>query len=121
MNFAKSMLAVAVFAASVPAVATAWSEMSRPAPIPADELLAEIVGTDPEALAARLPGDDRDALLRLLRRHRDNVSQQLHEGDYLAACLSGGRVQEACATLKRMLTILKTMVQQIDVLLGSCV
>jgi tryptophan 2,3-dioxygenase len=42
--------------------------------------------------------------------------QQLHEGDYLAQCLADGRVQEACATLKRMLTILKTMVQQIDVL-----
>jgi tryptophan 2,3-dioxygenase len=42
--------------------------------------------------------------------------QQLHEGDYLARCLVEGRLQEACATLKRMLTILKTMVQQIDVL-----
>ena len=42
--------------------------------------------------------------------------QQLHEGDYLAQCLLDGRVQEAGATLKRMLTILKTMVQQIDVL-----
>ena len=42
--------------------------------------------------------------------------QQLHEGDHLAQCLADGRVQEACATLKRMLTILKTMVQQIDVL-----
>jgi tryptophan 2,3-dioxygenase len=42
--------------------------------------------------------------------------QQLHEGDHLARCLVEGRAQEACATLKRMLTILKTMVQQIDVL-----
>ena len=42
--------------------------------------------------------------------------QQLHEGDFLARCLLEGKVQEAGATLKRMLTILKTMVQQIDVL-----
>jgi tryptophan 2,3-dioxygenase len=42
--------------------------------------------------------------------------QQLHEGDHLAACLVEGRAEEACATLKRMLTILKTMVQQVDVL-----
>ena len=42
--------------------------------------------------------------------------QQLHEGDFLAKCLLEGKVQEAGATLKRMLTILKTMVQQIDVL-----
>jgi tryptophan 2,3-dioxygenase len=42
--------------------------------------------------------------------------QQLHEGDRLAACLRRDEVPEAAATLKRMLTILKTMVQQIDVL-----
>jgi len=42
--------------------------------------------------------------------------QQLHEGDFLTRCLLEGKVQEAGATLKRMLTILKTMVQQIDVL-----
>ncbi|MFM1803656.1 MAG: Tryptophan 2,3-dioxygenase [Planctomycetota bacterium] len=42
--------------------------------------------------------------------------QQLHEGDFLARCLNEGRGQEASATLKRMLTILKTMVQQVDVL-----
>ena len=69
--------------------------LASPAPIPADELLAEIVGTDPEALAARLPGDDRDALLRLLRRHRDNVSQQLHEGEGFSPVLAydeAGRV-----------------------------
>jgi len=69
--------------------------LASPAPIPADELLAEIVGTDPEALAARLSGDDRDALLRLLRRHRDNVSQQLHEGEGFSPVLAydeAGRV-----------------------------
>jgi tryptophan 2,3-dioxygenase len=42
--------------------------------------------------------------------------QQLHEGDRLAQCLLANEVEPACATLKRMLTILKTMVQQVDVL-----
>ena len=42
--------------------------------------------------------------------------QQLHEGDRLAECLTAGQVPEACATLQRMLTILKTMVQQVDVI-----
>ena len=42
--------------------------------------------------------------------------QQLHEGDHLATVLVRGEATPACATLKRMLTILKTMVQQIDVL-----
>jgi tryptophan 2,3-dioxygenase len=42
--------------------------------------------------------------------------QQLHEGDRLAACLVAGDAPHAASTLKRMLTILKTMVQQIDVL-----
>ncbi len=42
--------------------------------------------------------------------------QQLHEGDFLAAALERGDAVQSCATLKRMLTILKTMVQQIDVL-----
>jgi len=42
--------------------------------------------------------------------------QQLHEGDHLASALVRGDAVQACGTLKRMLTILKTMVQQIDVL-----
>ena len=42
--------------------------------------------------------------------------QQLHEGDRLAACLVAGDAPHAASTLKRMLTVLKTMVQQIDVL-----
>ena len=42
--------------------------------------------------------------------------QQLHEGDFLAKSLLEGKVPESGATLKRMLTILKTMVQQVDVL-----
>ena len=42
--------------------------------------------------------------------------QQLHEGDHLARSLIAGDQVQASSTLKRMLTILKTMVQQIDVL-----
>jgi uncharacterized protein len=69
--------------------------LASPAPIPADELLAEIVGTEPDELGARMPADDRDVLLRLLRRHRDNVSQQLHEGEGFSPVLAydeAGRV-----------------------------
>jgi len=42
--------------------------------------------------------------------------QQLHEGDRLAALLNAGELAPASRTLRRMLTILKTMVAQIDVL-----
>lgn len=42
--------------------------------------------------------------------------QQLHEGDHLCERLAGGHAADACATLGRMRTILKTMVAQIDIL-----
>ncbi len=42
--------------------------------------------------------------------------QQLHEGDQLVRALTAGDAVSSASTLKRMLTILKTMVQQIDVL-----
>lgn len=42
--------------------------------------------------------------------------QQLHEGSYLAAALRRNDHPTAASTLRRMLTILKTMVAQIDVL-----
>ena len=42
--------------------------------------------------------------------------QMLHEGDHLCLCFREDDHPTACATLKRMLTILKTMVAQIDVL-----
>ncbi len=42
--------------------------------------------------------------------------QQLHEGDRLARLLNAGDGPHAARTLRRMLTILKTMVAQIDVL-----
>ncbi len=42
--------------------------------------------------------------------------QQIHEIDHACACLQGGDGGGAATTLRRMLTILKTMVAQIDVL-----
>ncbi len=42
--------------------------------------------------------------------------QQIHEGRRLRDLLAAGRVEDAAATLARMLKILKTMVAQIDVL-----
>ncbi|MCH2145149.1 MAG: tryptophan 2,3-dioxygenase family protein [Phycisphaerales bacterium] len=42
--------------------------------------------------------------------------QMLHEGDFLCTTFGENDQPTACATLKRMLTILKTMVAQIDVL-----
>lgn len=42
--------------------------------------------------------------------------QQLHEADRLAKLLTAGDLPRASRTLRRMLTILKTMVAQIDVL-----
>ena len=75
----------------------------------------------PELLALQVPesdGPEHDEMLFIVIHQVYELwfKQQLHEGDYLAQCLVEGHVQEACATLKRMLTILKTMVQQVDVL-----
>jgi tryptophan 2,3-dioxygenase len=42
--------------------------------------------------------------------------QMIHEADRLRHTLESGQHHESCATLKRMLTILKTMVGQIDIL-----
>lgn len=42
--------------------------------------------------------------------------QQIHEGDRLCELLNLNKASDACATLQRMRTILKTMVGQIDVL-----
>ncbi len=62
--------------------------LSSPAPIPADELLGEILGGPPEEVQARMKEADRETLHRLLRRHRDNVSQQLHEGQGFSPVLA---------------------------------
>ena len=69
--------------------------LSSPVPIGPDELLGEILGAAPETAAAGLPPDDRETLMRLLRRHRDHVSQQLHEGEGFSPVLAydeAGRV-----------------------------
>ena len=42
--------------------------------------------------------------------------QQLHETDRLCTCLVDNDIEVAMSTLKRMLTILKTMVGQVDIL-----
>jgi tryptophan 2,3-dioxygenase len=70
---------------------------------------------------SRQPGSDRaehDEMLFIIIHQVYELwfRQQLHEGDRLVDCLVRNQVPEAGATLKRMLTILKTMVQQIDVL-----
>jgi hypothetical protein len=44
--------------------------LSSPTPIGADELLGEILGAAPETATAGMPPDDRDSLLRLLRRRK---------------------------------------------------
>ncbi len=62
--------------------------LSGPAPIPAHELLAEVLGGPPEDAHARLGDENHDLLLRLLRRHRDNVSQQLHAGEGFSPVLA---------------------------------
>src|SRR5690348_16836133 len=42
--------------------------------------------------------------------------EMLHEVDYLIALLDGGEIARALHTLKRILTILKVVVAQVDVL-----
>jgi len=80
----------------------------------------------PELLAlqqplSRHPGTDtpeHDEMLFIIIHQVYELwfKQQLHEGDHLASALVRGDAVQASGTLKRMLTILKTMVQQIDVL-----
>ena len=80
----------------------------------------------PELLALQVPAShdassgrfEHDEMLFIIIHQVYELwfKQQLHEGDRLAQCLIANEVEPACATLKRMLTILKTMVQQVDVL-----
>jgi len=70
---------------------------------------------------SRAPGSDQpehDEMLFIVIHQVYELwfRQQLHEGDRLVGCLLSGDAVHAAPTLKRMLTILKTMVQQIDVL-----
>ena len=55
--------------------------LTSPTPIPADELLGEILGGASDEILAALPAEDGELLQRLLKRHRDNVAHQLHESD----------------------------------------
>jgi tryptophan 2,3-dioxygenase len=79
----------------------------------------------PELLSLQRPlsdGPEHDETLFIIIHQVYELwfKQQLHEADYLARLLIGNDpvsgIPNATATLKRMLTILKTMVAQIDVL-----
>jgi tryptophan 2,3-dioxygenase len=75
----------------------------------------------PELLALQTPasdGPEHDEMLFIVIHQIYELwfKQQLHEAAHLQALLDRGEADEAMATLRRMLTILKTMVAQIDVL-----
>ena len=75
----------------------------------------------PELLDLQHPlsgGKDHDETLFIIIHQVYELwfKQQIHEARFLARALEAGNDPTALATLKRMLTILKTMVGQIDVL-----
>ncbi len=79
----------------------------------------------PELLALQVPASkdacgvpEHDEMLFIIIHQVYELwfKQQLHEGRFAARSLETGDAVQAASTLKRMLTILKTMVQQIDVL-----
>jgi tryptophan 2,3-dioxygenase len=75
----------------------------------------------PELLSLQRPlsdGPEHDETLFIIIHQVYELwfKQQLHEADHLARLLVRNDQPNASATLKRMLTILKTMVAQIDVL-----
>ena len=75
----------------------------------------------PELLALQVPvsdGPEHDETLFIVIHQVYELwfKQMLHEGDHLVAVMTDDQQQGVTATLKRMLTILKTMVKQIDVL-----
>ncbi|MBM4105816.1 MAG: tryptophan 2,3-dioxygenase [Phycisphaerae bacterium] len=75
----------------------------------------------PELLALqqpRSPGPEHDEMLFIVIHQVYELwfKQMLWEGDHLSARLAAGERPTAQATLRRMLTILKTLVAQIDVL-----
>ncbi len=75
----------------------------------------------PELLDLQRPrsdGPEHDEMLFIIIHQVYELwfKQQLHEADHLARSLAANDQPTATATLKRMLTILKTMVAQIDVL-----
>ena len=98
---------------------------STPAGAPADLTYGGYLRV-PELLSLQVPlsrrpdgaGPEHDEMLFIVIHQVYELwfRQQLHEGDRLADCLAAGLASESAATLQRMTTILKTMVQQIDVL-----
>jgi uncharacterized protein len=62
--------------------------LTSPVPIAPDELLGEILGGPPDEVQAQLPADDYELLMRLLKRHRDNVAHQLHDGEGFSPVLA---------------------------------
>ena len=72
-----------------------------------------------DLLAAQRPrSDEHDELLFIVIHQVYELwfKQLLHETGRLARCLEQGDTHHALATLKRMLTIWKTLVAQVDVL-----
>ncbi len=74
-----------------------------------------------ELLALQCPrsdGPEHDEMLFIIIHQVYELwfKQMIHEADQLCRALRGGDHPVSCATLKRMLTILKTMVAQVDVL-----
>ena len=75
----------------------------------------------PELLSLQQPcseGPEHDETLFIVIHQVYELwfKQQLHETEHLANALLGGDIEVAMTTLKRMLTILKTMVAQVDIL-----
>ncbi|MSR41165.1 MAG: tryptophan 2,3-dioxygenase [Phycisphaerales bacterium] len=78
------------------------------------ELLALQVPVSKDS--AGIPEHDETLFIIIHQVYELWFKQQLHEGRFVARSLLAGDAVQASSTLKRMLTILKTMVQQIDVL-----
>lgn len=75
----------------------------------------------PELLSLQQPcseGPEHDETLFIVIHQVYELwfKQQLHEIEYLSIALLDGNIEVAMTTLKRMLTILKTMVAQVDIL-----
>ncbi len=78
------------------------------------ELLALQVPVSKDANG--IPEHDETLFIIIHQVYELWFKQQLHEARLVARSLRAGDAVQASSTLKRMLTILKTMVQQIDVL-----
>ena len=72
-----------------------------------------------ELLAAQRPRtEEHDEMLFIVIHQVYELwfKQLLHEGRHAQECLEGGRASNAMDTIKRMVTVMKTVVAQIDVL-----